>query len=289
MDVEGHLECAINARAGRETEYIIEPAAKPKKVFIVGSGPAGMEAARVASMRGHKVTLWEKDSRLGGQLNVASMPPYKTEIPNLVNYLSKQIDKLRVEVRLNQEISLQAMEDAKPDVIVMATGASAVIPDIPGVDGKNVATAIDVLTGRKDVGDRVIIIGGGMVGCETAEFLHRKGKSVTILEMLDRMGNDIGRTTRWTVMQRLREARVRTETKAKAVEITPSGVRVDRDGASEFFEGDSVVLAVGFRPNTELSQELQGKASEVYSIGDCVKPQRIAQAIDAGFNIGRQI
>jgi len=281
--------CSVNAQAGREVEYAIEPAPKPKKVFILGGGPAGMEAARVAAVRGHKVTLVEKKDKLGGQLLVATVPPHKEELHELIRYFSTQMEKQGVEVRLGKETTPDYIIDANPDEVIVAGGAVPIIPDIPGVRGENVVTAIDVLSGEKETGDSVVIIGGGLVGCETAEYLSQKGKEVTILEMLPKIGNDIGRTTRWVVLRRLREAGIKLESKAKAVEITAKGVAVSRDGGSEVFEADTVVLSVGLVPNRELAQKLEGKVKSLRLVGDCDEPHKIAEAIESGLRVGREI
>jgi 2,4-dienoyl-CoA reductase-like NADH-dependent reductase (Old Yellow Enzyme family)/thioredoxin reductase len=283
------LACAVNARCGREAEYTIGTAARARKVFVIGGGPAGMEAARVAALRGHRVTLWEKGNQLGGQLRLAAVPPGKDEINSLTAYLSGQVSKLGVKVNLGQEATAQAIERGKPDAVIVASGATPIIPDIPGVRGANVVTALEVLGGTRQVGERVVVIGGGMVGCETAELLAQQGKKVTVLEMLGRIGSDIGRTTRWVVLQRLGKAGVRTETKAKVEEITDKGVRAKRDGSSEFFEADSVVLAVGFQASQALAKGLEGKVAELHMIGDCTEPRRIAQAIESGLRVAREL
>ena len=145
------------------------------------------------------------------------------------------------------------------------------------------------MTGAREVGDTVIIIGGGMVGCETAEFLHAKGKQVTILEMLPRIGDDIGVTNRFAIMGRLREAGIRMRANTKAARITEKGVEATRDGATEFFEGDTVVLATGMMAKNELAKKLEHKVKVLYSIGDCAEPHRIVEAIENGFRIAAQI
>lgn len=283
------VTCSVNARAGREGEYIIEPATKTKKVFIIGGGPAGMEAARIAAQRGHHVTLSEKKDRLGGQLLLAAVPPHKDAINGLTRYLTNQVVNSQVEVKLGHEVSLESIEEKKPDVVIMATGAIPIVPDIPGAKGSNVVTAFDVLAGYKEVGEKVVIVGGGMVGCETAEFLAERGKNVTIVEMLKRVGNDIGPATRRGTLVRLEKSKVRIETNVKAEEITDKGLRGIRDGSSEFFESDSIVLAMGTRPDKRLAKELEGKVTELHLIGDCVEPHRIMEAIKDGFHIAREI
>jgi len=281
--------CSINPRAGKEAEYTIEPAKVAKRVFIVGGGPGGMEAARIAALRGHQVTLYEKGEELGGQLRVACLPPYKDELNCLIKSMATQVKKAGVEIRLNAEVTPEMVEKKEPDVVILATGAAPLIPNIPGVEQDNVVTAVDVLTRRKEVGKAAVIIGGGMVGCETAEFLAKHGKKVTIVEMLPKIGSDYGATYRHVVLGRLREAGIRMETNAIVEEITDRGVRAKRDGASEFFPGDTVVLAVGFTPNKELGERLRGKVPTLYSIGDCIEPRRIREAIEEGFRLGREI
>jgi len=281
------MACSVNPRVGREAEYTIEPAMKPKKIFVVGGGPAGMEAAAVAASRGHKVTLWERESRLGGQLIAASIPPHKKELAAFRDYQTRRAYRSGAQIKLGEEITEESIGKMKPDAIVVATGASAGIPDIPGVNGSNVVTTVDVLLGLRDVGQRVIIVGGGMVGCETAEFLVGNGRTVTILEMLKRIGDDIGPSTRWVIMKRLRQAGVKMEAETKVTEVTNEGVKALRNGSPEFFEGDTIVLAVGVKANDRLLKELRAKFNEVYPIGDCVEPHRITEATEGGLRIGR--
>jgi pyruvate/2-oxoglutarate dehydrogenase complex dihydrolipoamide dehydrogenase (E3) component len=248
-----------------------------------------MEAAAGAARRGHQVTLFEKGDRLGGNLLLAAVPSYKWELSNLTNYLETQLKKSGAQISLNQEVSEETIARDKPDVVVIATGAIPRIPDIPGIDSGNVVTALEVLGGNKEVGDRVVIVGGGMIGCEVAEHLAEKGKQVTIVEMLERIGTDIGMTTRWVIMQRLRNAGIRMETKAKAEELTDKGVVASRDGSTEFFAADSIVLAMGLVPQNELYRRLEAKGTKCYSIGDCNEAQKILQAIEDGYRIAGEI
>jgi 2,4-dienoyl-CoA reductase (NADPH2) len=188
-----------------------------------------------------------------------------------------------------EEVNGKAIMNAKPDVVIIATGATPIVPDIPGVKGKNVTLATDVLKGDREVAQNVLIVGGGMVGCETAEFLAVRGKKVTILEMLGRIGADIERANRWVIMARLRSLGIRMERNAKVEEITENGIRVNRDGNSEFFEGDSVVLAVGMESNRNLAHELEEKVVELHVVGDSAKPGKIAQAIENGFQVAQSL
>lgn len=284
------MRCSVNARVGKESEYQIAPTKQPKKVFVIGGGPAGMEAARVAALRGHRVTLFEKNDQPGGQLLYAILPPFKEEWNTTIKYLTTQLNKLKVEVRLGEECTAGIVQAAKPDAVIVATGARHCIPDIPGADGNNVATAIEVLTGQKQVGQNVVIIGGGSVGCETAEFLTQQGKKVTILEMMGRMGPDYGPMNRFVVIDRLVEAGIRMETSARAEEITAKGVRIRRiNWCQEFFEADSVVIAIGMIPVDNISRELADGGTEVYTVGDCVTPASVKEAIESGFVAGLRV
>ena len=281
--------CSVNPRMGKEAEYTIEPARVVKKVLVVGGGPGGMEAARVAALRGHQVTLCEKGEELGGQLRVACLPPYKDELGSLIKNMASQVRTAGVEVRLNTEVTLELVEKENPDVLILAIGAMPLIPDIPGVGQDNVVTAVDVIMRREDVGETAIVVGGGMVGCEAAEFLADLGKKVTIVEMLPKIGSDYGATYRHVVLRRLREIGIKMETNVMVEEITDRGVKAKRDGLAKFFPGDTVVLAVGFKPIKGLGEKLSGKVPAPYSIGDCVEPRRIKEAIEEGFRLAREI
>jgi len=286
---EQPLGCSVNAMAGREAVCAITVTDSVKNVFVIGGGPAGMEAARVAALIGHRVTLFEKKDKLGGKLLYAVIPPYKDEWNTLINYLTVQLNKMDVKVRLREEATVSVVEEGKPDAVIIATGARAIIPEIPGVDSKNVATAIDVLSSNKGTGRSVVIIGGGLIGCETAEFLSQKGKEVTIIEMLPLIGADIAGFNRWVILDRLKASGIRMETNMKVEEITESGVNVARDEITQFIQADSVVIATGMRSNDDLAKQLEGKISSLYLAGDCVEPRQVKQAIKEGFDASLQL
>jgi len=289
--VDTGVICSANPMVGREGQYRLEPASSPKKVVVIGGGPAGMEAATVAAKRGHKVTLYEKEKRLGGQLLPASIPPYKKEIVKFRDFLDQQTVSSRVELKLGQELTLDSLREIEADVLIIATGASPSIPPIPGIEADHVFTAIEVLTedGDKELGEQVIIIGGGMVGCETAEYLAHKGKKITILEMLDRLASDIPRAVRWELLQRLRSHRIGMETGVRVTRIEEGGVVVWQDGTERFIRADSVVLAAGMEPKREWSSPVEGEGKRVFVIGDQYKPQKIAEAIEGGLRVALEI
>lgn len=283
--------CVVNPRAGREgdQEYAIRPAAGRKRVVVAGGGPAGMEAAIIAAVRGHEVTLLEKGDELGGNLPIASIPPFKDDFCDLTGYLVGQVEKQGVAVKVNNEATAQSPELRGADAVILATGADPLLPDIPGVEEKNVVTALDVLAGKKDVGDRVLIVGGGMVGCETAEHLTGKGKHVTLLEMLDRMAMDMGPTLRWRLLKRLKDSGARLETGVKVIGIGENGVEALRKEEIEFFQADDIILAVGMKSNDTLAHELKSKVPVLYRVGDSLEPRKMGEALQEAFHAAAKL
>jgi 2,4-dienoyl-CoA reductase (NADPH2) len=284
--------CTVNAMAGREGGNWFKPAATSKKVFVVGGGPAGLEAARTAALRGHRVTLFEKGAETGGWLRVGCLPPHKEEIRTLANSLDVRARKAGAEIRLKCEATPQTIAQGKPDVLILALGASSFVPPIPGIDLPHVVMAEDVLTGKKTVRGSVVVIGGGLVGCETAELLMARDEgidTVTVVEMLDRLAPTISPTYRPFFLARLKKMGVRTETHTTVEEITDKGVVVNRKGVSGFLPADAVILAVGLKSDRALADKFQGAAPDVFSIGDCVKPRMIREAVEEGFALGTKI
>ena len=284
------ITCTVNPEAGREREMVITPAPRQKKVMIIGGGLSGLEAARVAAARGHKVTLYEEDADLGGQWLLASKPPHKEDHLLLLHYLVGQLDKLGAERKCAVKVTAALVEEVKPDVVLVATGAKPLMPSIPGVEREEVVTAWDVLGGGK-VGWRVLVVGGGLTGLETAEFLAEQGKEVVVVEMLKRVGADMGGTIRWHLMNRTKTLNIKTFVSTQIKEIRPKGVVVvSRNGAEETWDAfDTVVLACGVRPKDELSKQIREKVKEVYVIGDAAKARRGLEAIRSGSEMGRKI
>lgn len=284
------LSCALNPAVGREKEYRLKPAKEAKKVIVVGGGPAGMEAARVTALRGHTVTLHEKNNELGGQLLVASIAPFKAEIKELIRYLVAQVKKAGVKVELGKEVTPDLIKKSDTQVLIVATGAIPFIPEIPGVRNENVVMASDVLRGVREVGEQIVVVGGGQVGCEIAEFLARQGKKVTIVEMLDDIGMNINEISREDIKRRLEEYDVNMVTGSRVTEIKDnSAIVLDKNWKARAIGADSIVVAVGSRPDKGLVDNAARSVSETYFIGDCVKPRKIMDAIHEASYIGRQI
>jgi len=286
----GSLTCLVNSEAGREGEFKLTPAVGPKTVMVIGGGLAGLETARVAASRGHHVSLYEEGDALGGQWRLAATPPHKQKFYALIDYLSKQIRELGVVVKLGKTATAAHVEHQRPDVVVVATGATPLVPSFPGVDPEKVVMAHDVLGGSARTGERVLIVGGGGVGLETADFLQDRGKQVTVVEMLKRVGKDMGATVRWSLLNRLKECGIRIFTSTKVDEIHRQGVVVTKDGSKETWKGfDTIVIAIGMRSRNEIVDEIKGKVKEVYVIGDAVKPRRGVDAMREGAEVGRSI
>jgi NADPH-dependent 2,4-dienoyl-CoA reductase/sulfur reductase-like enzyme len=272
----------------KELQELTKPI-KPKKVLVVGGGPAGLETAIVASARGHKVTLYEKSSAIGGQLRLASVPSFKQEMGRLIDYFSTQLGKLGVNVQLGKEVDFKQIEELKPDVAVIATGTKPAIPSIPGIENPNVSTAWDLLSGKAKFGGKIMVIGGGKVGCEVAEFLAEKKQDVTIIEMLGEVASDMGPyNKRWTLF-RLNNKGVKLLTNTKLTEILESEVILERDGKGKILPADTVVLALGATPEKGLLEKLVGKNFPLYVVGDCAGVGDALSAIQEGFRIGNLI
>jgi 2,4-dienoyl-CoA reductase-like NADH-dependent reductase (Old Yellow Enzyme family)/thioredoxin reductase len=282
-------ECSVNSAVGREAEYRIEPTDKPKKVLVVGGGPAGMEAARVAALRGHQVMLYERENRLGGQLSLAAEPPYKSDLAIFTDYQARQVRKAGVKIELKKGVDAALFSDLKPEVVILATGILPLIPQIPGINKDNVVTAEDVLSHKVKMGRRVIILGGGIVGCETALLLADQGKEVTVVEMLPAMATKMVPSIREALLGTLSSKGVLMLTGIRVEEITSSGMIFrDAEGKPQVIEADNIVLAAGAVSNNQLAEELRGKA-EFYVIGDALEPRRIKEAISEGYHVGRKI
>jgi len=289
----GANRCAVNPDWGRGKDFTeIKPAAKTKKVMVVGAGPGGMEAARIAAMRGHEVTLYEKGKEMGGQLLYAAKPTGKDKLLWVRDYEGTQIRKLRVKVELGTEVTSELVTKEKPDAVILATGAEPLIPDIPGIQGKNVVKAIDVLSGKVEVKNRkVVVAGGGLIGTEVGEYLVERGNKVTLVEMLPTIAADMEPLNRQGLLEALEGKDIVMLTRKEIQEITEKGlvVKDKKSGAKEVIEGEVVVVALGSKSVNPLEEKLKGNVAELYTVGDCNEPRRVEQAIYEGSLIARKI
>jgi pyruvate/2-oxoglutarate dehydrogenase complex dihydrolipoamide dehydrogenase (E3) component len=282
------LLCAINSSCGREDENQIKPSQISKEVIIVGGGPSGLEAARVSALRGHRVMLFEKESRLGGLLVPASLPPQKEDIERLITYLRTQIKKNSVRVRLHEEISPNDVINLHPDAVVVACGSS---PNMPKIDGLKYAQPIfaeEALLGKAEIGENVIIIGGGLIGCETANFFSEKGKKITIIEILEKMASDSMPILRRLLLDRLKKKGVTMYVGVNGEKIEAKRVIFrNLEGIEQVIKFDTIILAAGRSPRKGNWEILRSKIREVYFVGDVVSPRGILEAISEANGIGR--
>jgi NADPH-dependent 2,4-dienoyl-CoA reductase/sulfur reductase-like enzyme len=288
------LVCAVNPTVGRERDS--EPTVgKKKKVVVVGGGPAGLQAALTAAERGHEVILLEKEKEVGGQLNLASLPPEKGELSNVRSYFLSQLEKKKDKAKiLHQEGTLSAIAGLSPDVIISAVGSVPLIPNIPGVQEgirrKRVVTGREVLSGKAKLGKKAVIIGGGMIGCELARYLAQKGQEVALVEILPELAMDAYPVIRKVLLDRVGREGISTYTSVKEEKITEEGVEIVDSCGNQFLLGaDLIILSTGSVPNSAVSRSLEGTAAEFYEAGDCREASKILEAIHGGYAAARNL
>ena len=321
--------CAVNAQTGFESTAVIAPAEQPRRILVVGGGPAGMEAARVACLRGHQVTLCERSRQLGGTLFFAAIP-YE---PNgrLVDYLAGQIRKLPIDLRLGTEVTESVVDALAPDAVVVASGALREAPPVPGADLSHVFSGDELremMTGegvtganRKlglparllmgggsflgitrnvqrirrmsrwwmPVGRRVAVVGGGLVGLELAEFLIERGREVTVLEEAEKFGAELSVVRRWRVLHGLRSHGAVLINRCRLLGIEPRSLRIATAEGEADIDADTVILATGARPSAGLAADLEARGIEVHLAGDCAEVGYIQGAMHSGHRIGRAL
>lgn len=281
------MSCLANPFVGREEEMKIVPAEEPKHILVASAGPAGLQFAAVAANRGHKVTVFEKNTTVGGQFALAAVPPTKQPISNLIKHYYHRCQKHGAEFKLGCEVNKAIIDEVNPDAVVIATGSVPLVPSIEGIDGANVVTAIDILAGKAIAGNKVAVLGGGSVGVETADFLAETMRQVSVVEMRDDIGIDEAPYPKIFLMQRLQKYGVQSYTGAKVSKINLDGVTFVKDDAEQTITGfDTIVLAFGVRSYNPLKDELEGSSYDVYSIGDAVKGRNAVDAIYEGAKLG---
>lgn len=285
------LSCVLNAENGYENTRSIQPAAQKKKIAILGGGPAGLEAARVAALRGHDVTLFEKTTTLGGQLNIACVPPRKEEMRRAAQDLIHAVCNAGVHLCMGQTRTAEQLKDAGFEAVINAVGAHSAAPRIPGIDSVNVADAWKVLAGEQQVYGTVAVIGGGMVGCETAEYLAARGCKVSVIEMMDKIAAGESSTILPTLLENYKTYGVEQYPSHKVKEFRMDAVVCEnKDGAEVTIPCDYIVLAMGARSNEFDAAALEAASIPVYSIGDAAgKAADISNAIRTGYDTACQL
>ncbi|MBW1817191.1 MAG: FAD-dependent oxidoreductase [Deltaproteobacteria bacterium] len=283
------LSCTVNPAAGNERAFALRPTESPRSVLVVGGGPGGMQAAMAAAERGHRVQLWERSDRLGGTLIPASVPEFKRDLRDLAAYLSREVYRSGVGVLLEREADAGQIESAGADAVIVATGARPVMPEVAGADTNRITTALDLLRGQSVAGDDVLIIGGGLVGCETALYLAQSGRRVTVVEMLDLICKGEHKANRQHLVKLLSDTGVEVLTGSKVSEITADGGVVATGDEREMIKADTIIMAAGMRPENTLYESLTERLPEVHRVGDCVKPRRVMEAIWEGYRVARLI
>lgn len=280
------LTCAVNPLTGFEKEYALEKADRDLNILVVGAGPGGIKAALAAAERGFNVTLWEKKMYVGGELVAAGAPSFKKDVADHVEYMKRELLKSKVNLQLGKTATVEEIKAYNPDFIIVATGSNPIMITVPGYDKEFVKIASDVLVGKENVGEKVVVVGGGLIGCETALELSLQGKDVIIVELLD----DILKVAEHFVAndQNLRHlisnSNIKISTSSKLIEILDGCVKFEKDGKIQTVECDSVVFAVGYRSDSTLYDTLEKDGYNVVQVGDNVKPGKVINAIHQAYH-----
>ncbi|MEE9910394.1 MAG: NAD(P)/FAD-dependent oxidoreductase [Deltaproteobacteria bacterium] len=282
------IRCLRNPATGQEKACELKPAEQKKTILVVGGGPGGLEAATTLQKRGHRVVLIEKASRLGGQFFLAGAAPMKKAMAEAASQMGRIAERQGVEIRLNTAFTKEVLAKLNPDEIIVATGSDPVRPDIPGIDMQHVVYAQDVLEGRASTGDSVAVLGGGLVGMETVEYLCMQGKKVVVIELLKKVANGLGLTRKPQALRFLKDHHIPVLVNARCIEIKNGSVIVDVNGESQEIEGiDSVVVAVGVKPDHTVEHALKEAGCRCHVIGDARESGKALDAIWEGAAIGR--
>jgi len=286
----GDLQCAVNPETGRESAFKLQRAERPKRVWIIGGGPAGMKAAEIAARRGHQVTLYEKEKQLGGQFLLAAIPPCKEVLKELVAYLSGQLDKLPLKIKLGVPFEAPLLDQEPPEVAILAAGSIPFFPEMKGIRGPGIFSVWEALSEKVPLGQKILVVGGGGIGAEVSDHLSEKGKEVTLIEMREGIALDLVTHLQYFLNTRLKAKGVKILTLTKALRFEKDGVWVeDPQGTKKLSGFDSIVISLGSTPRRELEEKLKEKVPQVFTIGDAGKPREAMEAILEGEEITLKI
>jgi len=287
---KGALQCAVNPETGREAILKLRKTDHPKKIWIIGGGPAGMKAAEIAALRGHRVTLYEKNKELGGRFLLAAVPPKKQILREFIEHLTRQIKRLPIKMILGRPFTLASLRKGKPDVVIIATGAKPFFPPIDGIQETKAISVEEALSGSVHLGRRILVVGGGGIGAEVADHLSENGKDVTLIEMREGIALDLVGHLQHFLNKRLREKGVHILISTTAIRFEKQDLWVqDLQGTKRLSGFDSIVIALGSIPNNELAESLKGKVAEVYVVGDASKPREVMEALLEGEEVALKI
>ena len=287
---KGALQCAVNPETGREATFRIQKAQHPKKVWVIGGGPAGMKAAEISALRGHRVTLYEEKERLGGKFLLAAMPPKKQVLKEFIEHLTRQLKKVPIKIVSGKPFTPASLRRGKPDVVIIATGGKPFFPPIDGMKEAKVITVEEAFAESVHLGKKILVVGGGGIGAEVADYLSEIGKEVTMVEMLEGIALDLVSHLQYFLNKRLREKGVQMLTSTKAIRFEKEGLWVEDPQGSRRLEGfDSIVIALGSMPNNALAELLEGKVPEVHVVGDASKPREVMEAVLEGEEVALKI
>jgi 2,4-dienoyl-CoA reductase-like NADH-dependent reductase (Old Yellow Enzyme family)/thioredoxin reductase len=287
---KGDVRCAVNPETGNEYRFRLNKSDRPKKVWIIGGGPGGLKAAEIAAMRGHRVTVFEKGDKLGGRMRLAALPPKKAVLNEFLDYLERRVRGLGVTLEMGREFTPDMLRSDGPGAVIVATGAVPIVPDWKGVEESGALSVDDALSGRAEVGKNILIVGAGGIGAETADFLSEKGKEVTLVEMLGEIASDLVVHLKHYLSERLAEKGVTILTSTTVKALGKGYAMVEDSSGRRKIDGfDTIVLAVGSRPNDRIAKGLQGKVPELHVIGDASEPKEALEAVYEGEEIALKI
>jgi 2,4-dienoyl-CoA reductase-like NADH-dependent reductase (Old Yellow Enzyme family)/thioredoxin reductase len=288
---QGAIRCSVNPETGNEAEFRFEKADRSKNVWIVGGGPGGLKAAEIAALRGHQVTLFERKDKLGGRVRLGANPPGKAVLNEFIDYLEGRVRALGITLEMDKEFTADMITSGEPDVVIVATGASPQFPDWKGVEESDALSVDDVLSDWADIGDNVLIVGGGGTGAEIADLLSEVGKKVTLIEMLEDIASDLINHLQHYLKQRLSDKGVNILTSTRVVDLGKGYAMVeDASGIKKLDGFDDIVLALGSEtPNDVIYKDLEDKVAELYVIGDASQPRAIVDAVWEGEDIAIRI